>query len=138
MKDLDELLMESFIEVVEKLRRAKRMKHIDFIAKVWPESPPASARVRWHNMRSKTWNTGKPQGVLITDAYRMAKALDSDTAYLFFQAERLVEEKMADAAPGKRSSASKAARAEPGVETKKPAKSGRAKTAKESPDSESK
>jgi len=136
MKDLDELMMESFIEVVDNLRRASGMKHIDFISKVWPESPPASARVRWHNMRSKTWNTGKPQGVLITDAYRMAKALNSDVAYLFFQAEHLVKAKMTETPDEEPPTA--AVKATQDRKSKKPAKSGQAGDAKKRPSNKSK
>lgn len=98
MKDLDDLMMESFVEVVDELRRASGLKHVDFVAKVWPESPQRSAVIRWHNMRSKVRNTGKPQGVLITDAQRMAAALDTEIAYLFLQASQVAKKKAAEQA----------------------------------------
>jgi hypothetical protein len=121
MKDLDDLMMESFIEVVNDLRRASGLKHVDFVAKVWPESPQRSAIVRWHNMRGKVSNTGKPQGVLITDAQRMAQALNTDIAYLFLQASQAAKTKAAEAAAPKKAKA--AARPKPDGETGKPAKS---------------
>jgi len=126
MKDLDDLMMESFLEVVNVLRRSKGLKHVDFVAKVWPESPQRSAIVRWHNMRGKVSNTGKPQGVLITDAQRMAQALDTDIAYLFLQASQVAKNKAAEAEAAEPQKAKAAAKPEPESQAKRPAKGGSA------------
>ena len=129
MKDLDDLMMESFIEVVNDLRRASGLKHVDFVARVWPESPQRSAIVRWHNMRGKVSNTGKPQGVLITDAQRMAQALNTDIAYLFLQASQVTKIKAAEVETTLPRMAKAETKAKPGGEMKKQLK-GRAVTPK--------
>ena len=66
-----------FVELVAKRVKERGIKKGEFAALVWPEdSPKATA------MRSKASNTGKPQGVQISDAQRMAEVLGEDLSYL--------------------------------------------------------
>ena len=53
----------------------------EFAAKIWPDDTPKAA-ARWTAMRSKASNTGKPQGVQISDAQLMADVLGEDLSYL--------------------------------------------------------
>ena len=54
----------------------------EFAAMLWPGDTPKAAAARWTAMRSKASNTGKPQGVLISNAQRMAEVLGEDLSYL--------------------------------------------------------
>ena len=94
MKDLNDLMMESFVEIVDELAESKNLKKNEFAQQVWPESSARAASSRWQNMRTKVSNTGKPQGVLISDAQRMAGVLGMDIAYLFLQASERARKKM--------------------------------------------
>jgi hypothetical protein len=44
-------------------------------------------------MRTKVRNTGKPQGVLISDAHCMSVALKEDLAYMFLLAKDIASKK---------------------------------------------
>ena len=95
MKDINDLMMESFVEIVDELAESRGFKKNEFAGQVWPESSPRAASSRWQNMRTKVSNTGKPQGVLISDAQRMAGVLGMDIAYLFLQASERARKKEA-------------------------------------------
>jgi hypothetical protein len=107
MKDINDLMMESFVEIVNELAESKNMKKNEFAKLVWPESSPRAASSRWQNMRTKVSNTGKPQGVLISDAQRMAGVLGMDIAYLFLQASERARKKEAQASMTKKNTATK-------------------------------
>jgi hypothetical protein len=47
-------------------------------------------------MRKKSYDTGHPQGVLLSDAYRLAKTLDQDLAYILLKATAKAEEKQSN------------------------------------------
>jgi hypothetical protein len=82
-----EMLMEAFVEVVEDMAGEQGFTKADFAKAAWPESTPRVASYRWQSMRNKVRNTGKPQGVLISDAYRMCAALNQPLPYVFLLAE---------------------------------------------------
>jgi len=92
-KSYDQLLMESFVELAAKMAQAQGMGQAEFARLVWPESSPRVASYRWQSMRTKVRNTGKPQGVLISDAHRMSVALKQDLAYMFLLAKDLATKK---------------------------------------------
>lgn len=75
-------LERAFVELVAKRVKKRGFKKGEFAALVWPENSPKAAAARWTAMRSKASNTGKPQGVLISDAQRMAEVLGEDLSYL--------------------------------------------------------
>jgi len=83
LKGYAERMMEKFVRLTEKMAKAQGLRHAEFAQMVWPESSPRVAAYRWQSMRTKVRNTGKPQGVLISDAYRMSMALKQDLAYMF-------------------------------------------------------
>lgn len=85
MKAPDVLLMELFVEIVDQHRQEQGLKQGEFAEKCWPESTPRVASMRWQTMRSKAYNTDKPQGVLISDAYRMATVLGIDLPHLMLE-----------------------------------------------------
>ena len=94
-KGFAELLMESFVEVVDETAEEKGLKKSEFAQKVWPESSPRAASSRWQTMRTVATNTGRPQGVLISDAQRMAEVLGQDLPYLFLRATLKAKDKEA-------------------------------------------
>ena len=94
MIDLDDVIIESWVEIVAELAEDKTLKISEFARQVWPVSSARAAIARWQNMRTKVSNTGKPQGVLISDAQRMAGVLGMDIAYLFLQASERARKKM--------------------------------------------
>ena len=67
-----------FVELVAKRVKERGIKKGEFAALVWPEDSPKAAAA----LRSKASNTGKPQGVQISDAQRMAEVLGEDLSYL--------------------------------------------------------
>lgn len=75
-------LERAFVELVANRVRDRGWKKGEFAAKVWPNDTPKAAAARWTAMRSKASNTGKPQGVLISDAQLMADVLGEDLSYL--------------------------------------------------------
>lgn len=75
-------LERAFVELIAGRMKEKGWKKGEFAAKVWPDDTPKAAAARWTAMRSKASNTGKPQGVLISDAQRMADVLGEDLSYL--------------------------------------------------------
>ncbi len=76
------LLERAFVELVAGRVKERGWKKGEFAAMLWPGDTPKAAAARWTAMRSKASNTGKPQGVLISDAQRMAEVLGEDLSYL--------------------------------------------------------
>lgn len=75
-------LERAFVEMIASRVKKKGWKKGEFATKVWPEDTPKAAAARWTAMRGKASNTGKPQGVLISDAQRMAEVLGEDLSFL--------------------------------------------------------
>ena len=73
--DFSMKLERTFVEYVDKLADKKSMGKGEFAAKVWPEDTQKAAANRWSAMRNTAANTGKPQGLLVSDAYRISKVL---------------------------------------------------------------
>lgn len=82
MDSFSHLLERSFVELIDKRADARGWGKGEFARMVWPETQPKAAAARWSAIRGKATNTGKPQGVLIADAQRMAEVLGEDLAYL--------------------------------------------------------
>ena len=93
MKDFADLIMESFVEIIDSIASSNNIRKGQFAVMVWPEMPPKVAERRWLFMRKKSYDTGHPQGVTIADAYRLAKSLDQDLAYILMKATARAEEK---------------------------------------------
>ena len=82
MLNFAELMERSFVELVDRRADARGWGKGEFASRVWPESSPKSAAGKWAAIRGISSNTGKPQGVLISDAQRMAEILGEDLTYL--------------------------------------------------------
>ena len=95
MKDINELMMEAFIEVATRMAKAEGFKKGEFAKKLWPDSETRVAVNRWRNMRGLVRVTGKPQGLLVSDANRIAQALNQNISYMFILAQDLALKKMA-------------------------------------------
>lgn len=89
MKDLATLMMESFVVIVDQHREDQGLGKKEFAMKCWPESPPAAAAIRWQIMRTKSRNTNRPQGILLSDVQRMADVLNIEPAYLMLESMAL-------------------------------------------------
>lgn len=76
------LLERAFVKLVAGRVKERGWKKGEFAAMLWPGDTPKAAAARWTAMRSKASNTGKPQGVLISNAQRMAEVLGEDLSYL--------------------------------------------------------
>jgi len=96
MKDINDLMMEAFIEAAARMAKAQGFKKGEFAKKLWPDSETRVAVNRWRNMRSLVRVTGKPQGLLVSDANRIAQALNQNISYMFILAQDLALKKMAD------------------------------------------
>lgn len=94
MESIASQIERALVEIVDELAKAKGMKKVDFSARVWPETSPKAAYARWNVMRGKASKTGRPQGVLISDAQSMAEVLDEDLAYLLLRAKDRVRQKL--------------------------------------------
>lgn len=75
-------LERAFVGLVANRVKERGWKKGEFAAKIWPDDTPKAAAARWTAMRSKASNTGKPQGVQISDAQLMADVLGEDLSYL--------------------------------------------------------
>jgi hypothetical protein len=84
-------LERAFVELVAERVKKRGWKKGEFAAMVWPNDTPKAAAARWTAMRSKASNTGKPQGILISDAQRMAEVLGEDLSYLMAVAKEQVK-----------------------------------------------
>lgn len=81
-KDMANALERAFVELVARRVEERGWKKGEFAAEVWPEDKPKVAMARWTAMRRKASKTGKPQGLSISDAERMAQVLREDLSYL--------------------------------------------------------
>jgi hypothetical protein len=88
-----DLFEESFIEVIDGLAEKGGLKKGAFSRLVWPDSTPLVARNRWANMRTPLARNGRPIACNLSDAYRLAKALGLQVAYVALQAENLADRK---------------------------------------------
>ena len=88
------LLERAFVELVAGRMKARGWKKGEFAAMLWPSDTPKAAAARWTAMRSKASNTGKPQGVLISDAQRMAEVLGEDLSYLMAVAKEQAKQQV--------------------------------------------
>lgn len=75
-------LERAFVELVHSRAERRNFGKGEFAAQVWPDASPKAAASRWSAMRGKATHTGKPQGVQIADAQRMAEVLGEDLSYL--------------------------------------------------------
>lgn len=75
-------LERAFVELVANRVKQRGWKKGEFAAMLWPDDTPKAAAARWTAMRNQASNTGKPQGVQISDAQRMAEVLGEDLSYL--------------------------------------------------------
>ena len=82
MVNFSTMLGRCFVVLIDKRADARGWGNGEFAQKVWPEDSPKSSATKWAAIRSRSSNTGKPQGVLLSDAQRMAEALGEDLAYL--------------------------------------------------------
>lgn len=82
MEHFSEMLERCFVELVDQRSGERGWGKAEFAALVWPETSPRSAAGKWAAIRFRATNTGKPQGVLISDAQRMADVLGEDLAFL--------------------------------------------------------
>lgn len=89
-------LERAFVEMIVIRVKKKGWKKGEFATKVWPDDTPKAAAGRWTAMRSKASNTGKPQGVLISDAQLMAEVLGEDLSYLLAVAKEQARTSLGD------------------------------------------
>jgi len=82
VNDYSSQLERVFVLLVDSRASERGWNKSEFAQKVWPQDNPKSAATKWAAIRSRSSNTGKPQGVLLSDAQRMAEALGEDLAYL--------------------------------------------------------
>ena len=93
-EDFSQLLERKFVEIVAMRMEEDGLKKGQFAVKVWPELSPNAAATKWAQIRSKTYHTGKPQSVTVSDASRMAAALGDDLGYLLSIAKREAEKEI--------------------------------------------
>ena len=72
----------SFVELVAERAERRGFRKGEFAHQLWPEVSLKAAASRWTAMRGTAAHTGKPQGVTISDAHRMAEVLGEDLSYL--------------------------------------------------------
>jgi hypothetical protein len=75
-------LERSFVELVAERARRRGFRKGAFAHQLWPEASLKAAASRWTAMRGTAAHTGKPQGVSISDAQRMAEVLGEELSYL--------------------------------------------------------
>lgn len=75
-------LERAFVEYMDSRADEKGLGKGEFAHQVWPEDTLKGAASRWSAMRSKATNTGKPQGLLMSDAHRMANVLGINLGYV--------------------------------------------------------
>lgn len=88
-----ELFEKYFIKLVTNLAEENKIKKGEFAQRVWPESTSQVARNRWNGMRTEDCRTGKPLTCTLSDAFRMARILGLQVAYVALQAENLAEQR---------------------------------------------
>ncbi|MGD9661522.1 MAG: hypothetical protein AB7U63_09630 [Porticoccaceae bacterium] len=82
MQDFPTRLQRAFVELVTEYARAQGWKKSQFAQNVWPQAPAKAAAAKWSAMRGQAAHTGKPQGVLLSDAQQMAETLGEDLSFL--------------------------------------------------------
>jgi len=87
VNDYSSQLERTFVLLVDSRANARGWGKGEFAQKVWPKDNPKSAATKWAAIRSRSSNTGRPQGVLISDAHRMADVLGEDLTYLLAMAK---------------------------------------------------
>ncbi len=92
MKTFSEKMERSFVELIDKRADARGWRKGEFARMVWPEAKAKSAAGKWAAIRCQASNTGKPQGVLISDAQQMADVLGEDLSYLLAVAKERARE----------------------------------------------
>ena len=75
-------LERSFVELVAARAERRGFRKGAFAHQLWPDVSLKAAASRWTAMRGTAAHTGKPQGVTIADAQRMAEVLGEDLSYL--------------------------------------------------------
>lgn len=86
-------IQRAFVAIIDERATKAGFSRREFAFKVWPEAPKNTAENRWNALRNKAWITGKPQGLLLADAFRMAEALNENATYLIgLAAERAAVE----------------------------------------------
>lgn len=90
--EMADALERAFVELVARRVTHRGWKKGEFAAAVWPDVSPKVAMSRWTAIRGKASKTGKPQGVSISDAERMAQVLHEDLSYLMAAAREKLRE----------------------------------------------
>ncbi len=85
--DLSDLIMRCYVELVTEKSKEKGFNKGQFAQAAWPEDTPKASRTRWLHIRTITPNINKPQGVLLSDAHKMAAALGESFSLLILRAE---------------------------------------------------
>lgn len=80
--DLPTLVERSLVQLIGERAKALGYTHSRFAVEIWPELSPRAAIVRWAVIRNRSSRTGRPQGALIRDVFRMATVLGDDLGYL--------------------------------------------------------
>ena len=81
-QDFGTRLERSFVELVSEYAHAQGWRKGPFAQNVWPNTPAKAAAAKWSAMRGQAAHTGKPQGVLLSDAQQMAETLGEDLSFL--------------------------------------------------------
>lgn len=93
MVDFADLIMESYVEIIDGLAKRLKIKKGELAEKVWKDYSPMLAARKWRYIRTVSPITGRPQELSLADAYKLAAALDQDPAYLLLKARHMAEEK---------------------------------------------
>lgn len=93
MIDIADLIMESYVEIIVRLAKQRKIKKGELAEKVWKDYSPTLAARKWLYIRSPSPTTGRPQELSLADAYKLAAALDQDPAYLLLEARHMANEK---------------------------------------------
>jgi len=80
--DFPQRLEREFVALITKRAEERGYGKGEFAAKMWPWMNPKIAATRWCAIREKAAHTGKPQGVSLAEAQRMADALGEELSYL--------------------------------------------------------
>lgn len=91
--DFIDKIQGAFVEIVNARAEKCGFTKKEFACKIWPEDREKTSENRWNVLRNKSCVTGKPQSLLLTDAFRMADALNESAVYLIgLAAERAAVE----------------------------------------------
>ena len=92
--NLADLVMRCYVQVIDERAESKGIKKGDFARRIWPEGTPKASRSRWLHIRTADAISGHQQGLLVSDAYKMAQALGENFSMLMMRAEDLAIRKM--------------------------------------------